>query len=140
LNPADGPRDRLDKWLWAARFFKTRALAAEAADSGRVRVSGQVAKAGRELKVGDLLELRLPGQPPREVKVLGLSRTRGPAPVARLLYEETAASLDAQARAAEAHRLAPEPAATLTKGRPTKRDRRALDQAGIAKTLLKYGK
>jgi ribosome-associated heat shock protein Hsp15 len=129
MNAADGPRDRLDKWLWAARFFKTRALAAEASDGGRVWVSGQPAKASRELKVGDFLELRLAGQPPRQIRVLGLSRIRGPATVARLLYEETAASIEAQARAAEARRLAPEPAAALSQGRPTKRDRRALDQA-----------
>jgi ribosome-associated heat shock protein Hsp15 len=127
--PAD-PRDRLDKWLWAARFYKTRALAAEAAEAGRVLVSGQPARPGRELRVGELLELRLPGLPPRQVKVLALSRTRGPASVARTLYEETAASLEAQVRAAEARRLAPEPAAARLQGRPTKRERRALDQTG----------
>lgn len=127
--PSD-PRDRLDKWLWAARFFKTRALAAEAAEAGRVRVGGLPAKPGRELRVGDLLELSLPGQPTREIQVLALSRVRGPASVARTMYSETAASLEAQARAAQSRRLAPEPAASLLHGRPTKRDRRALDQAG----------
>ena len=120
---------RLDKWLWAARFFKTRGLAAEAADRERVRVNDLPAKPAKELRVGDRLALRQDGGPVRTVIVRGLSTLRGPAPVAQTLYEETAESLAARA-AAEARRLAPEPAATLTQGRPTKRDRRDLDQAG----------
>lgn len=121
---------RLDKWLWAARFFKTRGLAAEAADRERVRVNGMPAKPAKELRVGDSVAMRQEGGLVRTVIVQGLSAVRGPAPVAQALYEETAESVAARAQAAEARRLAPEPAATLTQGRPTKRDRREIDQAG----------
>ncbi len=116
---------RLDKWLWAARLFKTRALAAEAADRGRVRVNGQPARASRAVRPGDRLDLRL-GGPPRELVVHAVTRVRGPAVQAQELYEETPDSLAARARAAEARRLAPEPAAAIVQGRPTKRDRRQL--------------
>ncbi len=119
---------RLDKWLWCARFYKTRALAAEEIGKGRVTVNGQAAKASRELRSGDTVALRQ-GQVPRTVIVRGLSAMRGPAPVAQQLYEETAESIAARAQAAEMRRLAPEPAATLQEGRPTKRDRREIDQA-----------
>lgn len=118
-------RVRLDKWLWAARFFKTRALAAEEADRGRVQVNGQNAKPARELKVGDRIVLRQ-GVVVREIDVLGLSSIRGPAPAAQALYQETADSIAARERAAAARRLAPEPAASLEQGRPTKRNRRQL--------------
>jgi ribosome-associated heat shock protein Hsp15 len=121
---------RLDKWLWAARFFKTRSLAAEAADRQRVQVNDLPAKPAKELRIGDRLALRQDGGLVRTVIVQGLSATRGPAPVAQALYEETAESLAARAQAAEARRLAPEPAATLTEGRPTKRDRREIEKAG----------
>ena len=124
------PGMRLDKWLWAARWFKTRGLAAEAVSAGRVLVGGQAAKPARELRPGDMLELRQPGWPPREIVVRALSAVRRPAPAARALYEETPGSVAARERAAEAHRLAPEPAAALAQGRPTKRDRRRLAQAG----------
>jgi ribosome-associated heat shock protein Hsp15 len=113
-----------------ARFFKTRSLAAEAADRERVRVNGLPAKPAKELRLGDSVALRQDGGLVRTVIVHGLSATRGPATVAQALYEETAESLAARAEAAEARRLAPEPAATLTQGRPTKRDRRDLEQAG----------
>ena len=116
---------RLDKWLWAARFFKTRSLAGDEIDKGRVKVNGQVAKASREPRVGDLIELRA-GHEQRTVLVRALSAVRGPAPQAALLYEETAASLLARTRAAEQRRIAPEPAQSLSQGRPTKRDRRQL--------------
>ncbi len=116
---------RLDKWLWAARFFKTRALAVEEINLGRVRVAGQPVKPSRDVKVGDLLNIRT-GQVTREVSVLGLSNQRGPAPQAQALYAETQASVTAREAAAEARRLAPEPAATLSQGRPTKQDRRRL--------------
>ena len=116
---------RLDKWLWAARFFKTRSLAAEEIGHGRVQVNGQVAKASRELKLGDLLRLRQ-AQVEREVWVRGLSHLRGPAAQAQALYEETPASLLARDKAAEQRRLAPEPAQAITQGRPTKRARRRL--------------
>lgn len=116
---------RLDKWLWAARFYKTRALAVDEINLGRVRVSGQPVKPARDVKVGDLLSIRT-GAITREVQVLGLSAMRGPAPQAQLLYAETEASRLAREAAAEARRLAPEPAATITQGRPTKQDRRRL--------------
>jgi ribosome-associated heat shock protein Hsp15 len=118
-------RVRLDKWLWAARFFKTRALASDEIGRGRVLVNGQLAKSSRELKAGDRVLLRQ-GAIDRTVDVLGLSATRGPAPVAQALYTETPDSLAARARAAEARRLAAEPADTIEQGRPTKRDRRRL--------------
>jgi len=118
-------RVRLDKWLWAARFYKTRALASDEIGRGRVLVNGQLAKASRELKPGDRVLLRQ-GAVERTVDVLGLSGTRGPAPVAQALYAETADSLAARAKAAEARRLAAEPADSIEQGRPTKRDRRAL--------------
>jgi ribosome-associated heat shock protein Hsp15 len=119
-------RIRLDKWLWAARFFKTRALASEDIGHGRVAVNGQVAKASREVRLGELIELRQSGQSPREVFVRGLSAQRGPAPVAQLLYEETAASIARREAAALARRQGNEPAQTLEHGRPTKRNRRQL--------------
>lgn len=120
-------RSRLDKWLWAARFYKTRGLAAEAIAAGRVLVGGQTAKAGRELRLGDTLVLRQPGLPPRTVVVRGLSIVRGPAPTARLLYEETPESMAARDSAIEARRLTLEPEARRDDGRPTKRQRRDLD-------------
>jgi ribosome-associated heat shock protein Hsp15 len=118
-------RLRLDKWLWAARFHKTRALAADEIDKGRVRVNGQPAKPARELKAGDRVEIRH-DQVWRCVVVVGLSAVRGPAPLAQGLYAETPESLAARAHAAEARRLAGEPALAITQGRPTKRDRRDL--------------
>jgi ribosome-associated heat shock protein Hsp15 len=118
---------RLDKWLWCARFYKTRSLAADEIGKGRVRVNGQLAKAARELRVGQSVELRQ-GQVERTVVVRALSPVRGPAPQAQLLYEETPDSIAARAQAAEARRLAPEPAHHLPEGRPTKRDRRDIDR------------
>ena len=116
---------RLDKWLWVARFYKTRSLAADEAGRGRVNVNGLAAKASRELKVGDMLMLRQ-GPEQRSVVVRGLSALRGPAAVAQALYEETPESLAARAKAAEARRLGAEPAVAIEQGRPTKRDRRKL--------------
>ncbi|MDP1901211.1 MAG: RNA-binding S4 domain-containing protein [Rubrivivax sp.] len=118
-------RVRLDKWLWAARFYKTRAMAADEAGRGRISVNGQVAKASREIKPADVVLLRQ-GPVQRTVVVRGLSPVRGPATVAQALYEETAESLAARQLAAEARRLAAEPAGTIEQGRPTKRDRRKL--------------
>ena len=117
---------RLDKWLWAARFYKTRSLACEEIDKGRVQVNGAPAKASREVRVGDTIALRQ-GSMPRTVVVRGLSQVRGPAPVAQALYEETAESLEQRERLAQQRRLAPEPADALLQGRPTKRDRRQID-------------
>jgi ribosome-associated heat shock protein Hsp15 len=116
---------RLDKWLWAARLFKTRALAAEAAGLGRVDVNGQTAKPARDLRPGDTLTLR-DGPMRRELRVLGLSAIRGPAPVAQALYSETAESIAAREALAERRRQGVEPADSLAHGRPTKRDRRQL--------------
>ena len=116
---------RLDKWLWAARFFKTRSLAAEEIGKGRVSVNGQAAKASRDVRVGDVLEFRQ-GVVKRTVAVLGVSAVRGPAPVAQALYQETAESIAAREEAARARRLAPEPATSIGHGRPTKRNQRDL--------------
>ena len=119
---------RLDKWLWCARFYKTRSLATEEIAKGRVTVNGQAAKPARDLRCGDTVALRQ-GPVARTVLVRALSGARGPAPVAQLLYEETPESIAARERAAEQRRLAPEPAAALQEGRPTKRDRRNIDRA-----------
>ena len=119
---------RLDKWLWCARFYKTRSLATEEIAKGRVTVTGQAAKPARDLRCGDTVALRQ-GPVARTVLVRALSGARGPAPVAQLLYEETPESIAARERAAEQRRLAPEPAAALQEGRPTKRDRRNIDRA-----------
>ena len=119
---------RLDKWLWCARFYKTRSLATEEISKGRVTVNGQQAKPARDLRCGDTVALRQ-GPVARTVLVRALSGARGPAPVAQLLYEETPESIAARERAAEQRRLAPEPAAALQEGRPTKRDRRSIDRA-----------
>jgi ribosome-associated heat shock protein Hsp15 len=115
---------RIDKYLWAARFFKTRALAAEALQAGRVSVNGERAKPARDVKPGDLLEVR---RPPFEhaVKVLALSDRRGPAAEAQKLYEETAESRARRAALAAELRSMPPP---VFKGRPTKKDRRALER------------
>jgi ribosome-associated heat shock protein Hsp15 len=121
-------RLRIDKWLWSARFYKTRSLASEEIDKGRVHVNGAEVKPARELKVGDTVAMRREGTT-RTVVVKGLSNMRGPAPVAQQLYEETAESVQERARAAEQRHYAPEPANTIGHGRPTKRERRDLDQA-----------
>lgn len=120
-------RIRLDKWLWAARFYKTRSLAAQEIGKGRVQVNGQPAKPAREVSANDLVSIRKE-DPPIEVRVCSVSGARGPAPVARLLYEETPESIQARERAAELRRLAPEPGQDLSAGRPTKRDRRLIDR------------
>ena len=116
---------RLDKWLWAARLYKTRSLAASEVSMGRVSVNGQPAKPARDVRAGDLLQLRQ-GPVQRTLEVRGVSAQRGPAPVAQLLYAETADSLAARAAVAERRRLGVEPADSLAEGRPTKRDRRQL--------------
>lgn len=119
---------RLDKWLWAARLYKTRALAADEVGRGRVRVNGQDAKPARDLKVGDRVEVRQDGLW-RVFVVQALSTVRGPAPLARGLYEETPESVEARRQAAEARRLAAEPALSIEQGRPTKRDRRDIERS-----------
>ena len=119
---------RIDKWLWCARFYKTRSLAAEEIAKGRISVNGLAAKASREVRPGDTVVLRQ-GPVQRVVVVRALSGMRGPAPVAQQLYEETAESIALREKAQELRRLAPEPAAALHEGRPTKRDRRDIDRA-----------
>ena len=123
---------RIDKWLWAARFYKTRSLAAEEIGKGRVQINGQDAKASREVKAGDRVRLRQ-GSVLREVVVHGISAQRGPAPVAQQLYEETSDSLLARELEARQRRLAAEPALAIEQGRPTKRDRRQMDKAWNAR-------
>lgn len=117
---------RIDKWLWAARFFKTRALASRACDLGRIRSNGVEAKPAREVRVGDMLEVRNEGGT-FDIKVLALSEMRGPAAVAQALYEETEASKAARAREAE-ERKALQQMMPLPERRPTKRDRRRIIQ------------
>ncbi len=115
---------RIDKWLWAARFFKTRSLAAQAVDSGKVHWNGERCKPAREIRVGDGLRVRT-GETEWEVAVRALSDKRGPASVAQTLYEETAESKTRREEQAAMRKLAGEPARDI-KGRPTKRDRRQL--------------
>jgi ribosome-associated heat shock protein Hsp15 len=118
-------RYRLDKWLWAARFYKTRALAAADIERGRVSVNEQIAKSSREVHEGDLVELRQQ-RSVRTFVVRAVSRQRGPAAEAQALYEETAESVARREREAAERKLHPEPALAIAQGRPTKRDRRQL--------------
>jgi ribosome-associated heat shock protein Hsp15 len=115
----DVQRQRIDKWLWAARFFKTRSLAAAAVDGGRIKWNGQNVKPARELKPGDELDI-VAGETRWTVIVRGLNGQRRPAPEARLLYEETVESVARRLRLEEIRTLAPMPGANL-KGRPTKK-------------------
>ena len=117
---------RIDKWLWAARFYKTRGLATEEVDKGRVRVNDADVKPAKEVKPGDTIALRQ-GPVTRTVVVLSISDKRGGAPQAHLMYEETEASVLQRQQLAEQRRL--EPASTQEHGRPTKRDRRSIDKA-----------
>jgi ribosome-associated heat shock protein Hsp15 len=116
---------RLDKWLWVARFYKTRSLAAHAVTLGRVAVNGEPAKAARDVHTGDRVAIQQMGYR-LDVVVTALSTQRGSATIARTLYTETDESVAARERARQQRRLAPEPATTLAQGRPTKRDRRSL--------------
>ncbi len=115
---------RIDKWLWAARFFKTRALAARACELGRIQSNGHPAKAARELRVGDQLRVTNDGGD-FEIEVLLLSEVRGPAPVAQTLYRETEASRELRQKAAE-ERKALRNYESLPESRPSKRDRREI--------------
>jgi len=120
------PAVRIDKWLWAARFFKTRTLAARACDLGRIESNKQPAKPAREVHVGDMLQIKTEGGE-FEVEVLLLSEVRGPAAVARTLYRETETSRELRIKAAEERKagmiFSPAP-----QGRPSKRDRRKIHQ------------
>lgn len=116
----------MDKWLWAARFFKTRALSARACELGRIQSHGQLAKPARDVRVGDMLQIKTEGGD-FQVEVLGLSDVRGPAPVAQALYRETDESKELRLKAAEERKVmiqyeGPEG------GRPSKRDRRQLNR------------
>ena len=115
---------RIDKWLWAARFFKTRSLAAKAVDGGKVRVNSEVAKPSRALRVGDLVSIRA-GELEWVLEVLALSRQRGPAAQAALLYAEREDSRARRLAAMAQRKTQPHPAAGV-KGRPTKKDRRLI--------------
>ena len=117
---------RIDKWLWAARFFKTRSLAQQAVGSGRVKLNGDRVKAAHAVKAGDALLVRI-AEIEWDVVVRGLSERRGPAAQARELYEENAAGRAAREKLMDLRRWGTEPALRL-KGRPTKRDRRRLDK------------
>src|SRR5919107_3720078 len=121
---ADGMR--VDKWLWASRLLKTRSLAAEAVKGGRVQLNGQRVKPSREVGPGDELEVTI-GQVRRTVVVRGVAERRGPAKEAVLLYEETAESVGARELLAEQRRLTSPPPGADLGARPTKRDRRRLD-------------
>ena len=117
---------RMDKWLWAARFFKTRTMARRACDIGRIECNGQRAKAAREVRAGDLLQVKNEGGD-FEVEVLALSEMRGPAAVAQTLYRETEASRELRLKLAEERKAMPRFEA-LREGRPSKRDRRRIDR------------
>ena len=118
-------RVRIDKWLWAARFFKTRSLATEAVDGGKVEINGERAKPSKAIKPGDEVRLRL-GPYEHVLIVKALGERRGPASVAQSLYEETAASKEAREKLSAQLRMAPAAFVYEEKGRPTKKDRRDL--------------
>lgn len=119
---------RIDKWLWAARFYKTRSLATDEINKGRIQVNQQTAKPSREVKTGDTVAIRREGLV-RTVTVMGLSGVRGSAPVAQTLYADTPESIQAKDAYVQQRRFAKEPALSIEHGRPTKRDRRELQQA-----------
>lgn len=120
---------RLDKWLWAARFFKTRALATEAVQGGRVHVNGQRVKPARDVREGDEVQITRPGASPTTVLVRAISDRRGPASEAQKLYEETAESAEAREKDRLMRKLAPAPPGAELGARPTKRDRRRFEDA-----------
>ncbi|THF59336.1 RNA-binding S4 domain-containing protein [Pseudothauera rhizosphaerae] len=120
------PRTRIDKWLWAARFFKHRSGATEAVEGGKVRLNGQAVKPAREVRAGDTVDVTV-GEQHFTVLVRAIADKRGPASVAQTLYEETADSRARRELVREQRRVAPPPGADLH-GRPTKRDRRRIDR------------
>jgi ribosome-associated heat shock protein Hsp15 len=117
---------RIDKWLWAARFFKTRSLAGRACELGRIEANGQAVKPAREVRVGDQLRIKNPSGE-FQVEVLGLSEMRGPAPVAQKLYRETEESRELRLKLAEERKMMPRIESTR-EGKPSKRDRREIDR------------
>jgi ribosome-associated heat shock protein Hsp15 len=126
ISTEPGARLRIDKWLWAARFFKTRSLAADAVEKGRVRIGGASVKPAKEVRVGDLVEIAI-DRLVWQVRVAGVCEVRGPAAVAQTLYEETPESRAKRGAEEQRRRTYREPAAALH-GRPTKRDRRVIDK------------
>jgi ribosome-associated heat shock protein Hsp15 len=121
-------KTRIDKYLWAIRLYKTRSLASEEIGKGRIKINGQVAKASRDVKAGDTIELLRTGLV-TTLEVLQVSEQRGSAPLAQALYLETPESITAREKAQDIRRFTHEPAAAISQGRPTKRDRRSLDEA-----------
>jgi len=117
---------RIDKWLWAARFFKTRSLASRACELGRVDANGQHVKPAREVRVGDVLRVKNDSGE-FQIEILALSEMRGPAPVARTLYRETEASIELRLKAAAERKAMPR-YETAPQGKPSKRDRREIDR------------
>jgi ribosome-associated heat shock protein Hsp15 len=115
---------RIDKWLWAARFFKTRALASKACELGRIQANGQPVKPSREVRTGEMLQVKNEGGD-FQIEVLQLSEMRGPAPVAQTLYRETDASRELRQKVREERKLMPH-FETFREGKPSKRDRREL--------------
>jgi ribosome-associated heat shock protein Hsp15 len=126
ISTEPGAKLRIDKWLWAARFFKTRSLAADAVEKGRVRIGGASVKPAKDVRVGDLVEVEIE-RFVWQVQVLGVCDVRGPASVAQTLYAETDESREKRQAEQERRKTFREPAATL-QGRPTKRDRRTIDR------------
>jgi ribosome-associated heat shock protein Hsp15 len=126
ISTEPGAKLRIDKWLWAARFFRTRSLAADAVEKGRVRIGGAAVKPAKDVRVGDLVEIEIE-RFVWKVEVLGVCDVRGPASVAQTLYVETAESKAKRQAEQERRKVYHEPAAALH-GRPTKRDRRTIDR------------
>ena len=118
---------RIDKWLWASRFFKTRSIAVDAIENGRILLDGVRVKPAKTIGVGDHLSIRI-GQATFEIEVLALSDKRGPAPVAQQLYRESDESRQRRAEAAEQHRMQQPETLFRFRGRPTKRDRREIEK------------
>ena len=127
-SPTDAARTRLDKWLWAARFFKHRSAATEAVEGGKVKLNGVAVKPARDVKAGDRLDITI-AEDTRTVLVRAIADKRGSATVAQALYAETAESIEARERARDLRKFAAAPGADLH-GRPTKRDRRRIDRFG----------
>lgn len=125
MSNDDSAKFRVDKWLWAARFFKTRSLASDAIDRGKVYLNGVQIKPAKQVLVGDMLKIRV-GNYQYEIEVLALSNKRGSATVAQQLYRETDQSQ--QQRESIAAQMKAQPQPFYTKGRPTKRDRREIER------------
>jgi ribosome-associated heat shock protein Hsp15 len=126
ISTDSSARLRIDKWLWAARFFKTRSLASDAVEKGRVRMGGANVKPSKDVRVGDLVEIEIE-HVLWQVNVLGICEVRGPAPIAQTLYAETDTGREKRVAENERRKTYREPAAAL-QGRPTKRDRRIIDK------------